>query len=136
MKTFTKITAICLLCIISLSLLVACSVSAEDALSAICKDNPTCRYVTGRESDISRAKSLIEAGLGRSLEGEISAYYIFSDLKTYEMCEIYEFEKSADADAVEEKANTLFSYAFVIRRGNIIITGNEKYANMIADKMK
>ena len=136
MKTFAKITAICLLCIISLSLLVSCSVSTEDALSEVCKEDPAYTYSAGSESDVARAKTRIEEGLGRSLEGEISAYYIFSNRNTYEVCEIYELEKSADADAVEENATNVYPEICIIRRGNVIITGSEKYANMIADKMK
>ena len=139
MKNFFRITALCLVMILSLSMLASClgGKSMDDIVDKI-KDLDEDDYMYEKAGSDEREMMLeaYEDELDIKFEGDIETLYRVSDGKHYAM--VFEFEESADAkeletgfkeyleDADEDDLDADPDDFIVERSGNIVIISDDE----------
>ena len=138
MKTFFRITALCLVMVLSLSMLVSCFGKSMDKIVDKIKDLDEDDYEYEKAGSDQREMmaEMFEEQLDIDFDGDIEALYIVSDDK--HQCIVAEFEEAADAkefakefknyveDADEDELGADPDDFVIERSGNIVIVCDDE----------
>ncbi len=137
-KLIILIILITLLTLLALTLL-SCGINpdrAETRLEKLATESDgKYNFVKADTTAIENTKKELQNRIGKDFDGKVTHCLTLVDKETEDYCALFAFEKESDAKLLEENCNAAFLGAHVLRKGNVLLVGDEKIVDLILKKI-
>ena len=135
-KVSISIVAI-ILVLISVFSLASCMSTVENVesvIDSVCCSDPKYSSRKSKDEVLEVIVTELEDEMDASFEGDLVAYYTFSDKSSLNYCAIFVFEKEADAKLLESRADDVLLIP-VERKGCVLLAGEESLVKLLAERL-